>query len=143
MRVLALLGSPRRRGNTAIALEHVCDVLSDRGARIENFVASALLKAAHFWTDHGLGDYGLHFIRDKQKREVDFLVTRDNKPWFLVEVKSSGKAGLSKNLRYFQDMTGAAHAFQVAFDIPAVKRDCFSTGKPVIVPARTFLAQLV
>ena len=117
--------------------------VEDRGARIENFVASALLKAVHFWTDHGLGEYGVHFIRDKQKRGVDFLVTRDNEPWFLAEVKSSGRTGLSKNLGYFQEMTGAAHAFQVAFDMPPVKRDCFSVKKPVIVPAGTFLAQLV
>jgi predicted AAA+ superfamily ATPase len=50
---------------------------TDTGARNENFIASHLLKAVHFWTDLGLGSYDLHFLRDKEKREVDFLVSRD------------------------------------------------------------------
>jgi hypothetical protein len=28
----------------------------------------------------------LRYVRDKLKREVDFLVVRDRKPWFLVAV---------------------------------------------------------
>jgi uncharacterized protein len=87
------------------------------GARNENLVAAALWKSIHFWTDADYGDFGLFFLRDKQKREVDFLVTRQGAPWFLVEVKSSGKAGLSPNLAYFQKATGAEFAFQVAMDL--------------------------
>lgn len=117
--------------------------VEDSGQRAENLVASALLKAVHFWTDQGLGEFGLYFVRDKQKREVDFVVTREDRPWFLVEVKSSGAASLSPQLAYFQRQSGAAHAFQVALDLPFVDRDCFEEEKPVIVPARTFLAQMV
>ena len=117
--------------------------IDDPGARAENLVACALLKAACRWTETGQGDYGLHFLRDKQKREVDFLVTRDRQPWFLVEVKSSRKAGLSDSLRYFQQQTGAPHAFQIAMDAEFVARDCFEHSSPIIVPAKTLLAQLV
>ena len=117
--------------------------VDDPGARAENLVASALLKAAHWWTQCGHGDFGLHFVRDKEKREVDFLVTRDQKPWFMVEVKTSGKARLSDSLVLFQSQTGAEHAYQIAFDLEYVERDCFVHHKPIIVPARTFLAQLV
>ncbi|MBB3059444.1 ATP-binding protein [Microbulbifer rhizosphaerae] len=117
--------------------------VDDPGARAENLVASALLKATHWWTETGLGEFSLHFIRDKQKREVDFLVVRDQRPWFLVEVKSSGSAGLSESLGYFQQQTQAQHAFQVAMDLDFVERDCFEIHRPVIVPAKTFLAQLV
>jgi len=85
--------------------------IDDEGQRAETLVASHLLKAVHFWTDRGLGQYGLWFIRDKEKREVDFLVSRDKKPWFLVEVKLSSKGGLSKNLVYFQEKIEAKHAF--------------------------------
>jgi predicted AAA+ superfamily ATPase len=116
---------------------------ADPGARAENFAACALLKAAHFWTDHGWGEFSLHYIRDKEKREVDFVVTRDHVPWFLVEVKHSGSAKLSKHLAYFQQQTGAKHAFQIAFDLPPVQRDCFSVTSPMIVPAQTLLSQLV
>ena len=112
------------------------------GARAENLVASALLKAVHSWTEGGRGDFALHFVRDKDKREVDFLVTRDRTPWFLVEVKASGREPLSPSLAHFQAQTGAAHAFQVAMDLPFVERDCFERSEPIIVPARTLLAQL-
>ncbi len=115
----------------------------DEGARRECLVAVALSKAVRLWTDHGFGDYGLHFIRDKQKREVDFLVTRDRTPWFLVEVKTSGRAGLSPSLDHFQAQTGAPHAFQLAFDLPPVRRDAFEETRPVIVPAESWLTQLV
>lgn len=117
--------------------------VEDKGSRLENLIASHLLKAVHFWTDRGLGQYDLWFIRDKEKREVDFLVSRDKKPWFLVEVKSSSQAGLNKNLIYFQEKIKARHAFQVVFDMGYIQKDCFQHSSPIIVPAQTFLTQLV
>lgn len=117
--------------------------IDDKGARHENMVASHLLKAIHMWEDRGLGEYGLYFLRDKEKREVDFLVTKDDAPWFLVEVKSSGNQSISEYLYYFQEQTQAPHAFQVAFDLPYQEINCFEYTNPVIVPALTFLSQLV
>lgn len=117
--------------------------VEDEGAKKENFIASHLLKAVHFWTDRGFGDFGLYFLRDKEKREVDFLVSKNKKPWFLVEVKSSQDKGLSKSLFYYKEMTGAKHAFQVVFDKDFVQADCFAISEPVIVPAKTFLSQLI
>lgn len=118
-------------------------LVEDPGARAENLVASALLKSVHHWTDTGFGDFALHFLRDKEKREVDFVVSKDGAAWFLVEVKLSGRAPLSPHLARFQAMTGAPHAFQVALDLPFVERDAFSEHRLTIVPAETFLAQLV
>ena len=117
--------------------------VDEEGSRAENLIASHLLKAVHYWTDCGLGQYALWFIRDKEKREVDFLVSRDKKPWFLVEVKLSSKGGVSKNLVYFQEKVKAKHAFQVVFDMEYVPKDCFKHTEPIIVPAKTFLTQLV
>lgn len=117
--------------------------ITDPGARAENFVASHLLKAVHFWTDTGLGQYDLHYIRDKDKYEVDFLVTKNNEPWFLVEVKHSQNTGLNKALYRFQEQTNAPHAFQVAFDMPFINKDCFNIHTPVIVPVQTLLSQLI
>jgi hypothetical protein len=118
-------------------------VLPDPGARHENFVATHLLKAVHWWTDIGLGTYELFFLRDKMKREVDFLVVRNNRPWFLVEVKTSSHRDLNPSLAYFQKQTGARHAFQAVFDLDYVDRDCFSETEPVRVPIRTLLSQMV
>lgn len=118
-------------------------MVKDTGKKLENFVASHLLKAVHFWTDRGFGDYDLYFLRDKEKREVDFLVTKDDVPWFMVEVKTSSNNGLSKALFHFQKQIKAPHAFQVAFDLPYIDQDCFSENQPIIVPASTFLSQLI
>ena len=116
-------------------------MIDDVGQRAETFVACHLLKAVEGWTDLGLGDFELCYLRDKQKREVDFIVIRDGKPWFLVEVKSSSMK-LSPNLEYFKEITECENAFQVVVEMDYVNLDCFAVEKPVIVPARTFLSQL-
>lgn len=118
-------------------------LIDDHGAKLENFVASHLYKAVQFWTDRGFGDYGLYYLRDKDKREVDFLVTKNRKPWFLVESKASGSKGISKWLYYYQEKLSVPHAFQIGFDLPFVDRNCFEINQPVIVPATTFLSQLI
>lgn len=116
--------------------------IDDEGARNENFVASHLLKAVHWWSDNGFGDYDLFYLRTFEKREVDFLVTKNKKPWFLVEVKTKEEK-LNKNLSYFQERTNAEHAFQVVVNKEFVDKDCFSVKYPVAVSARTLLSQLL
>ncbi|MCY4047912.1 MAG: ATP-binding protein [Candidatus Dadabacteria bacterium] len=116
-----------------------CD---DEGALCENFIASHLLKAAHFWTDTGLGNYDLYYVRDKEKREVDFLVTKNRKPWMLVEAKKSSGAALSPGLRHFSKALNVSHAFQAVVDDDYEDVDVFSCKTPVIVPAGTLLSQL-
>jgi predicted AAA+ superfamily ATPase len=116
--------------------------INDKGAKAETLVACHLLKAVEGWTDLGLGAFELRYLRDKLKREVDFLVVRDGNPWFLVEVKSSDTT-LSPVLTHFQRETKAAHAFQVVVELPFVKTDCFSEKLPVVVPAQTLLSQLL
>ena len=92
--------------------------VADEGARKENFVASHLLKAVHWWTDCGLGDFELCYIRDKMQREVDFLVVKDGEPFMLVECKSSFNQPLSPALLHFKDTLNAPLAWQLAFDRP-------------------------
>jgi predicted AAA+ superfamily ATPase len=118
-------------------------LVADDGPRRENLVASHLLKTTHWWTDIGLGEYELFYLRDKAKREVDFLVVRNGEPWFLVEVKSSASRRISPSLTYFTSKIDADHAFQLAFDLDYIEKDCFSATTPVRVPATTFLSQLV
>lgn len=116
--------------------------VDDQGARSETLAACHLLKAVEGWTDMGFGDFELRYLRDKAKREVDFLVVRDRKPWFLVEVKTADTA-LSPALAHFQRETKAPHAFQAVLDLPFVEADCFAKNAPTIVPARTLFSQLL
>lgn len=86
--------------------------VSSEAARLENIVASHLLKLCHFLYDaHGYKS-DLYFLRDTEGREVDFLVTMNDKPWFAVEVKSSDLA-VSKHLRYFAQRMEIPWSYQV------------------------------
>lgn len=120
--------------------------LADDGKRAETFVACHLLKAVEGWTDLGVGQFHLGYLRDVAKNEVDFLVVRDGKPWILVEAKKS-EVQLSPALGHFQRQLEAPYAFQVVLDADYVDADCFSqasrSARPLVVPARTFLSQLL
>ena len=87
------------------------EVPDERGARLENIVASHLLKMCHFLNDVEGYKTDLHFLRDAEAREVDFLVTESDKPWFAVEVKSNSKE-VSKSLPYFGDRLDIPFLYQ-------------------------------
>lgn len=117
--------------------------IQDPGQKAETFVACHLLKAVEGWNDLGLGDFQLGYLRDVFKREVDFIVIRDRKPWFLAEVKSADKT-LSPTLTYYQEQLKIPFAFQVILNADYIDTDCFTVGgRPVVVPAKTFLSQLL
>ena len=116
--------------------------IADIGARAETFAACHLLKAVETWSDLGLGRFELRYLRDKLKREVDFVIIRDGEPWMLIEVKATRQT-LSPHLFHFQKQTGARHAFQAVLDLPHEPIDCFAHTTPVVVPLRTLLSQLV
>ena len=117
--------------------------IPDHGARVENFVASHLLKSIHYWTDTGKGRYELYFLRTKDQKEIDFIVTQNDKPWLIIEVKSSKNATLNPHLVEFKEALGAPHAFQLAFDMPYMDIDALSLSKPKIIPLVSFLSQLI
>lgn len=117
--------------------------IEDEGAKIENFTASHLYKAVQFWTDIGLGKYELYYLRDKDKREVDFLITKNEKPWIMVEAKKSSKAKINPHLEHFNQQLQVPHVFQAAYDMPFIDKNCFSLKRPMIVPLITLLSQLV
>jgi predicted AAA+ superfamily ATPase len=117
-------------------------VIEDPGSRFENFIASHLLKSVDLWNETGKGKYELYYIRTKDQKEVDFLVTKNFQPWILVEAKLSN-GPISKNLINFKSKLNATHAFQVVHDLEYVDKSCFDEYNPIIIPAKTFLSQLV
>lgn len=72
----------------------------NEGAKLENLVGSHLLKLCHYLYDAKGYKAELSYLRDIEKREVDFLVTVNKKPWMAIEVKSSDQT-ISPSLRYF------------------------------------------
>lgn len=116
--------------------------LSDRGARYENMVAVHLKKAIDFWNDNG-GKYDLFYLIGNEG-EVDFLATKDNKPWLMVEVKSS-RGKMYKCMDCFKNyLGGIPHVLQVIGDMSYQEIDCFEQRAEIKeVPMITFLSQLV
>ena len=70
------------------------------------------------------------------------MVVKDNKPWILIETKLSDTK-LSSSLKHFHEMLHPEYSFQVIHYLPAVQRNCFAKSGLWIVPAITFLSQLV
>jgi predicted AAA+ superfamily ATPase len=113
--------------------------IADAGARFENMVALELKCATTRLSDLGLGDFSLHFIKNKERQEVDFLLTERNQPLLLIEAKHKDAAPSAALLR-----------FQAELGVPAVQlveeMDSFRTREEgpgvLIAPACQWLAQL-
>ena len=75
-------------------------------------IASHLLKFCHFLVDSQGIKANLYYIRDIEKREVDFLVTVDGKPWFCVEAKTSFKR-IPVSLIYFKERLKIPFTYEV------------------------------
>ena len=84
----------------------------DRGVRFENMVAGHLLKYCHFVEDTEGHAMELRFIRDTDRREVDFVVLRDGAAEFAVECKS-GEQSAAPACRYFRERTDIPRFYQV------------------------------
>lgn len=77
--------------------------VGNQGARLENLVAVELFRAVLGWTDYGLGEFDLFYLRTRDGIETDFLITRNSEPFFMVEVKTSDTA-VSSALRSMQNI---------------------------------------
>ncbi len=86
--------------------------IKEPGTCFENMMAVMLKKSVEFWNDIGSGRFELFFVRDTQKREVDFLITSDQKPWMLVECKLSAQE-VPDSLYYYQNLLKPEHTLLV------------------------------
>jgi predicted AAA+ superfamily ATPase len=112
--------------------------LENDSARFENLVASHLLKLVGFLHDYEGYKARLCFLRNVDKKEVDFLVTVDEKPWFAVEVKQNDE-NLSKNILYFRERLNIPFVYQV---LEKSGVDRFKDGVRIISADR-FLSGLI
>ncbi len=113
-----------------------CSEVEAPGARFENVVALHLLKLVDAWNDRGLGDFALAYVRDKEHREVDFLITERRRPYLLLETKLSDEQP-SAALRYFRDRLRPKHAIQLVRHGSPRRSDGV-----LVVPADRLLAKM-
>ncbi len=77
--------------------------IEEEGYRFENMVALELLRAIYNWNEYGYGDFTLHYIRNKEREEIDFLIANNNNPVLLAETKLSEDTP-TKSLINFQNI---------------------------------------
>jgi len=107
------------------------------GAKLENTVACELIRELHLIEDTTGSRVELHFLRDKEKHEVDFLVVVENLPVSMVEVKVSDDH-FSPSLFRFQKYLKHVPSYQVVYDLKRRR----SKGIASMLPAHVFLKNL-
>ncbi len=107
----------------------------DPGPRFENSVALHLLKTVDAWNDWGHGDFALQYVRDKERREVDFLVTESRRPFLMVECKLSDTS-LAVPLVHFRDAMKPKWSFQVVRQVYADYLTDYGNNTYVVSAAR-------
>jgi predicted AAA+ superfamily ATPase len=95
-------------------------VMGGAGAVFENFTAVCLFKHALAKTDAEGRDYGLHMIRTKEGKEVDFCIARDGKAELLVESKVADP-DFDRTLAHFSRSLGIP-GVQVVKDLKRERR---------------------
>jgi len=114
--------------------------IKDISSRFENMVAVELYRAITQWNDLGFGTFSLHFIRNKEKQEVDFLIAEQGKPFLLIEAKISDSQP-SPALKKFQDNLQIP-AVQLIEDHGGYQLISNKSQKILIAPAYQWLTQL-
>ena len=104
----------------------------------KNAVALHIRKLCDAWTDWGYGDFSLFYVRDREKREVDFLITDRHKAYALIECKLRAE-GIDSSLRYFSSKLKPKHALQVVRE-PQRGESLSAFGEILSVPATVFLS---
>lgn len=93
----------------------------DEGARLENLVALHILKHLHFLEDTRGTTSRLHYIRNLEKKEVDFIYREDEtSPWIMIEVKSSDNT-YPKTVELFKNQV-PCQAYQLVWKLQREKQ---------------------
>ena len=113
--------------------------IEDKGPRLENLIALHLLKhCLYLQENHPSRALKLAYLRTKEQREVDFLLTKKGKPHLMIEVKTKD-SDFGKHLIYFYDRYGV-EGKQLCYNL---KRQRQVKGKKIISEdIETFLLSL-
>lgn len=131
-------GSPRIRAVKKEQKLYFWDwaVLADEGSRFENLVAAQLLKFCHLREDVEGRRMELRYIRDTDRREIDFVVLQDGAVLFAVECKH-GERSPSRHIRYFRQRIPIPQTFQVHLGT----KDYEPSRGVRVLPFKTFVVE--
>lgn len=112
-------------------------VNAGEGARFENACAAMLLKHVHYLQDVAGRRLALNYVRDKEGREVDFVVCESDVPIGFAECKLAD-ASISPYLATLSERFPAAGAVQLVRDLLQPEQ----RGRIAVEPAARWLAEL-
>ncbi len=130
-------GAPKIRAVKKEAKHYHFDwtVIDEESYRFENLVACHLLKWCHFKQDYEGHDIELRYFRDIDRREVDFVIVKNNKPIRFIECKLKGKE-INPALKYLKQRFPDVYAVQISLH----REDDFVTKEGIhICPAEKYL----
>jgi len=114
-------------------------LIPDLPLRFENMVAMHLLKWVHFEQDTKGRDLELKYFRDVDGREVDFVITENMNPIYLIEAKWKD-AEIPKGLKYLKKRFPDVKAYQIS---AVGKKDYITLDGIRVLPSLKFLSTLV
>lgn len=112
-------------------------VNGDVGKKLENTCAVCLLKHAHFLYDSQGKHINLHYIRTKEGKEIDFVLTEKDELRQLIEIKMSDDSP-SKMLLFIHERFPQAEPIQLVANLRQPKK----SGALQIVNAAQWLSSL-
>jgi uncharacterized protein len=108
------------------------------GAQLENLVACCLLKFVQYRRDSVGDNLDLYYLRDKESRELDFVVTQNRRVRWLIEVKASDdKPG--NGLKYYADKLKPKQSLQLVLNLDQPQE----RGGIKILPLGAWLESLI
>ncbi len=112
-------------------------VKGDEGCRLENAVACALKKELDFLSETRGDGCGLHYLRTRDGKELDFAVVRNGDVTHRIEVKWAD-SGRSAAFDYFAAVNPDAHCIQL---VGKLDRDKTWPDGLLVVDAAGWLAE--
>lgn len=89
-------------------------VIGDSGIKLENLTACALLKEINYLEDCYGEPAKLYYLKTKERKEIDFLVTREESPLLMMEVKWADSRP-SRNFSIFNKYFPRARKIQLVY----------------------------
>ncbi len=112
--------------------------VENSSSRLENLVAMSILKEVHFRKDVLGQDYDLNYLKNKNDREIDFLITKNGKPHAMVEVKTTDD-GPSENFKLYSNYFPEVQKIQLVKDLA---KETLTKNRVLITPLASWLEKM-
>jgi predicted AAA+ superfamily ATPase len=114
---ISAMGSPKIKAIKKEQKHYHYDwtLVKNPGLKFENLIGNHLLKRVQFLEDTQGRDIELRFYKDRESREVDFVIVEDQQATIFIECKLSDTQ-VSPHLKYVKSKFPNTRAYQLTFN---------------------------